>query len=114
MSSRPRSQARLWFILAGLIACVAMTGMLVQRQSLLLPNAVALAQTVGPERELDEGPTPTPAQVVAPPDADAHVIAAARFFYADNFNTTQVQAYLDAQPGPLKDYRTQVGDRQHS
>lgn len=94
MNSRPRTlrQTRLWLIQAGLIACIVLTGMLVRRQSLLLPETAATNWTIEPEHVTDDlGPTPTPGQSVAAPDAaSGGVIAPARFFYADNFNTTQI------------------------
>jgi murein DD-endopeptidase MepM/ murein hydrolase activator NlpD len=52
--------------------------------------------------------------VAAPGAPRAAVIEPNRFFYADNFNVPQIQAYLDTQPGPLKDFRTSVGNREHS
>ncbi len=37
-----------------------------------------------------------------------------RFSYAPNFSAPEMQAWLDAQPGPLKEVRFQVGGRSHS
>lgn len=111
MNSRPR----LWLILTGLIACMVLSGVLVRRQSLLLPQAAAIQPTPEPERAYEAGPTPTVGQAVPAPDATrATVIESSHFFYAENFNAPQIQAYLDKQPGPLKNLRAPIGDREHS
>lgn len=120
MSSRFRlsRQTRLALILSGLLACVLLTGLLVRRQSLLLPEvAAAVRRTAEPERAPDSaspGPTPTLGRAVGAPNTSVRLIEPNRFFYADTFNAPQIQAYLDTQPGPLKDFRTVVGDREHT
>jgi len=110
-------RTRLVLIQAGLLLSVLFTGTLVRRQSMLLPETSAAArQTPNPEQaSVSKGPPPTSGpSVPAPNTPQASLIEDHRFFYAPNFNAPQIQDYLDNQPGPLKDFRAAVGDREHS
>lgn len=66
----------------------------------------------GPLAPPSEASTPTPA--VVPPTELAPFFDDHRFTYEPGFAVPQIQAFLDAQPGPLKGLAFQVGDRQHS
>jgi murein DD-endopeptidase MepM/ murein hydrolase activator NlpD len=46
--------------------------------------------------------------------ADDGFFSLQRFTYEPNFYGPEIQAFLDAQPGPLKTARFQIGDRSHS
>ena len=112
-------RARFALVQVGLIVVVLLTGNLVHRQSLLLPETSA-APIRTPGREFaplatPEGPTPTPGRAVAPPTAPrAQIIDDERFFYAEDFYAQQIQQFLDTQPGPLKSFRAVLGDREQS
>lgn len=113
--------------------------MLAQRQSQLLPASTAdvvAAPNPTPHVERDiglapsalsedanapvkatpaAGVTPTAGPEVPPPAVPrASVIDNSQFFYAENFYAAQIQAYLDSQPGPLKDIVVPVGNRNQS
>ncbi len=121
MDFRPNLSRRARFALVqvGLILMVVLTGNLVHRQSLLLPETSA-APVRTPGREFaplatPEGPTPTAGRAVAAPAAPrAQIIDDERFFYAENFYAQQIQQFLDTQPGPLKSFRAVLGDREQS
>ncbi len=57
-------------------------------------------------------PTETPSAVV--PSFTHVLFDPQRFSYEPDFYEPQIQAFLDAQPGPLKATRFQIGNRSHS
>jgi murein DD-endopeptidase MepM/ murein hydrolase activator NlpD len=121
MESRlhPSRRLRLILIQVGLLLSVALTGTLVHRQSLLLPETSAAPRsTPAPEfasLPTRTGLTPTPGQAVSVPKGPrAKLIDDTRFFYAENYYAAQIQAFLDKQPGPLKSFRAQLGDQEES
>ena len=60
-------------------------------------------------------PTPESGVPVAPPDPPrSGLIDRQRFFYEPDWYAPQIQAFLDAQPGPLKGYRLKIWNREHS
>lgn len=106
-------------IQVGVLLCVLLTGVLVRRQSMLLPQtAAAPRSTPVPDRAdapVSPGPTATPGAAVPVPAGPATtLIDANRFFYSEGLYAAQIQEYLDRQPGPLKSFRAPVGDREHS
>ena len=116
---RPARRIRLLLVQSALLLSVLFTAHLVRRQSLLLPEtAAAPRRTPEPERVIDPtpvGPTPTPGPAVpVPKGPPATLIDDRRFMYAENFYAAEVQKFLDAHPGPLKEFRTWVADRGHS
>lgn len=129
-----RSRPRIVLICTSLIVATLLSAWLVQRQTALLPEARAAATrpTVQPERQLDpsDAPAAAPSSAAAnninaptaaagaevPPPAPprAAIIDRERFFFEPNFNTAEIQAFLETQAGPLKNFRATVGDREHS
>lgn len=75
-------------------------------------TAPLLAATAQPTPTLAPARTPTQApRRPASPDA---FFDEQRFSYAPDFYQPEIAAFLDGQPGPLKDMRFQVGDRSQS
>lgn len=72
-------------------------------------DAVTDALAVGAAGSVALQATPTPAFDPANALFDPH-----RFSYEPDFYVPEIQAFLDAQPGPLKGVRFQVGDQSHS
>lgn len=123
---------RALLILCGLLIATGSTSVLVQRQTALLPQALAAQSAANRDNRIvpssatatpgipdappqDTGPTPTPGVQVPPPAPPrATLINRERFFYEPNFYAAQVQAYLDTQPGPLRGLRAPIGDREQS
>ena len=88
----------------------------------LLPRTVDPTQPPVPSGESQgethaQQPDPTPESgvPVAPPDPPrSGLIDRQRFFYEPDWYAPQIQAFLDAQPGPLKRYRLKIWNREHS
>lgn len=113
-------RARFAVLQLGVFVATLMTGVLVHRQTLLLPATIA-APARTPLREFahtgptSAGPTPTTGRSVpAPAVSRPSLIDDGRFFYAENFYAAQIQQFLDGQPGPLKGFRARVGDGESS
>lgn len=126
-----RQRKQLVLVLAALALLVAILTAVVRQptpQTTQSPTADALART-------NQSPASRPASVGASDTEPAVGAAGAmdnpdlpgsvsdtsdvffnpqRFSYAPDLYQPQIQAFLDAQPGPLKSVRFQVGDRSHS
>lgn len=59
-------------------------------------------------------PSPTPLTPTATPIQPANFFNDQRFSCAPDFYQPQIQSFLDAYPGPLKNVRFQIGDRSQS
>jgi murein DD-endopeptidase MepM/ murein hydrolase activator NlpD len=125
---------RIPLLLFGLLIATFATSMQVQRQTALLPDASAAPPRPTPpvERQVDPEATPLPPEpaheseepgtpttpagpeVPPPPPPRAAIISHERFFYEPGWYATEIQAWLDSQPGPLKHYRAAIGNREHS
>ncbi|MBC8161673.1 MAG: peptidoglycan DD-metalloendopeptidase family protein [Roseiflexaceae bacterium] len=80
------------------------------------PRQAVAPQLAAPSAQaLIQAGAPTAPPAVAPtPSGPAQFFHDQRLTYAPGFYVPEVQAFLDAQPGPLKTFSTPVGDRSHS
>lgn len=128
----PLHRYRTFIILLCVCGATIWTSALVRRQTaLLLPANQAAGQQTSIEAAVPQpssaptppvraepgtlDPTPTLAEQVPPPETSrAAIIDHDRFFYEPDFYAAQIQAWLETQPGPLKDYRALIGDETRS
>lgn len=120
---------RIPVILLCLLCAIGVTALQVRRQTALLAPAAdaPLRPTALPEGRFaapppspgphlppapDASPTPAGPQVAPPPAA--RLIDQQRFFYEPGVYVPELQAWLDAQPGPLKQMRATIGAREHT
>ncbi|MFL5803562.1 MAG: peptidoglycan DD-metalloendopeptidase family protein [Roseiflexaceae bacterium] len=93
----------------------------VSAPGVLAPTSAAMRTPTSAARQTPTG-QPGVAGPTAPPAAPSTAAPVAlalffddhRFTYEPGFYAPQIQAFLDAQPGPLKQFSFMVGDRRHS
>lgn len=78
-----------------------------------VPTLAAAITTVAPAATAPTL-TPTPLSVVTVAGQQDAFFDPQRFSYEPGFYEPEIQAFLDAQPGPLKEVRFQIGDRSQS
>ncbi len=129
-------QRRLLFLcLAILAVLVVLMIILLQRpdSQVALESTTSLVEATGTPAVVDSVPTipaslpdqasdapgigaaePVNIAPAVPVDANAPYFDLQRFSYEPDFYQPQIQAFLNRQPGPLKEVRFQVGDYSHS
>ncbi len=122
MNRSTRNLARLVLALIPLAACTptpapVLTPEVTPQPSVaaILPTNNTLTVTATPLVVASPMPTlPPTVPVPTPPPGAAAFFDDQRLFYDPNFYTPEIQAFLDAQPGRLKDMRFSVGNRRHT
>lgn len=125
-----KSDLRTWQLLAAtLVGIAVLSAILVMMLRPSSPPPIALEPTASPTasptlqatlQAVPATPAPTPEvsaiepSVVPAPQWVDNYFDPQRYSYDHNFGLAELQAYLDAQPGPLKSTRFQIGNRSQS